>query len=220
MKIASLLIASCLTLVAPSLWAQDLVIIETNITVSLKYHIRQAPVPKGSKTTETYQVFAVKNADIIKFIDTVASPSFGPKARLVHREVYSEFGIEDYGIFVEDEGVFHEVTAFFHDENYPNQKAVKAVFNDYTELGNSTTLCRSRFNLVMAGTVSNITRGMALDGPAKLVEKTVRPKGRPEWMGVPLINNSFTLQGDGRDVNSRNGFVSGTIKYTGSKILK
>lgn len=220
MKIATLLIASCLTLVAPCLKAQDQVIVETNIAVSLKYHILQAPVPKGNKTTQTYQIFAVKNADIIKFIDTVATPSFSDKARLVHRVVYNESGIVDNGIFVEDDGVFHKVTSIFHDADHPNEKAVKANFNDDTGVGTMTALYRSRFNLVMAGTVANITRGLVLDGPTKLVEKSVKPKAHPDWMVVRLINQTFTLQGEGRDVNSRNGFVSGTIKYTGAKILK
>lgn len=99
-----------LTLIAPLfLTAMPVLaatVVESNITIALKFYINDKPDVDGPPTDSlAYSTVSIKNADLLHAWSAANSVTLSKKARLMRRDYvnsYGEVDYEDYDIFIRD----------------------------------------------------------------------------------------------------------------------
>jgi hypothetical protein len=224
MKLASLL-ATTVLLLTPILHAQEpREVVEATLSYSLKYHVKQPPLLQGQFNISTAKVFAIKTADIIDLIGLKEGKSFTKKARLIYQDTHLNSGISVSKFLIRDGGTDHFVTTYLDNflPLFPENAFIisKGKLHATTGVGKVTQLTIHEHNIALEGLLSNPSQGFELIGPGTLSYKTVASTKleTPVLMIVPSA--SFVFSGRAFDVEGTFGYVTGTVRLTGAKILK
>lgn len=224
MKLASLL-ATATLLLTPVLHAQEpKEVVEVNLSYTLKFQLQQPPFVQGDNTVNTARVFTIKTADIIRLIGQKEAKVFSKKARLFYTYTTFDIAAPEVKYLIRDDATDHDVTpyigpfsTFFTGQVY---QITKGKLNVTTGLGKASQLSTITHDIALAGGLNSLTQGFELVGPGTVSYKVVNSTKLTTTTPLIVPVASFVVSGRAIEVDGNSGFVSGTVKLTGPKLLK
>lgn len=220
MKLFSLLFATCF-LITMSAAAQT-VTVESNIAVALKYHVENPMKEKGDIYIRSYKIVTLKTADLIRLIDEQIPESFTAKAKLILQVSYDDEGEipASSKYVIRDNGTDYNVTSLLKVASNYTYHVRKTSVTTATGLGTSNLLGRAVLTIPLTGTHANVTKGFDLSGTLKASEKYIAITAKDQPTIKPVLSNvSLTLCGNALQIESKSGYVTGTFKSSGAKIV-
>lgn len=224
MKLASVLATAAL-LLTPILHAQEpKEVVEATLSYSLKFHVKQPPLLQGQFNVSTAKIFAIKTADIMRLIGLKEGKSFSKKARLIYQATNFNSGGSELNYLIRDGGTDHLVTSYldtFSPQSLNSTFIIsKGKLHATTGEGKVTQLTVHEHNIALEGNLSDPTEGFMLTGPGTLNYKMVTSTKLTTPVSLIVPSATFVLSGRAIDVDGSSGFVTGTVKLSGPKILK
>lgn len=229
MKIASLLATTAALLLTSALHAQAPAaqeVVETNLIFALKLHIQQPQVVQGTKAVGSYKIVTIKTADIIRMIGEKEGMTFSRRARILFSETYVDGEAEtEFDFIIRDgDAPDHVVTSyissvipFYNESPFIVQKGK---VSNPEGVGRVSLLTLAKQTVALAGDLETPTQGFEMVGPAKIAYKAILSRKLDEEKLIILSTTSMPVSGRGIQIDGNSGYITGTIKVTGPKVLK
>jgi hypothetical protein len=210
-------------LAAATLWSAQAhaqtEIVESNVTIALKIHVQEGgQVVVGGNNVRNYKITTIKTADVIQMIAAKENTSIAKNVRLILQQTFNAIGWSGYSFRIREPGNPNDIMVTNYLERDDDFSVVKSKISTTKGTGSESTLAMGEFDISLTGTFE----GFYMDGPIKTTMKYVASKKFP---GEAISLETYTFTGAGQSLtglggNEEEGFVSGTVKISGSKVLK
>lgn len=194
-------------------------IVESNVTIALKVHEQEADLPDvGGNNVNNYKIRTIKTADVIQMIAAKENIPIAKNARLILQQNFNAGGWSGYSFRIREPGNPNDIMVTNYLERDDDFRVVKSKISTTKGTGSESTLAMGEFDISLTGDFE----GFYMDGPTKTTMKYVASKNLP---GVVLSLETYAFTGAGQSLiglggDAEEGFVSGIVKISGSKIIK
>ncbi|MEN3942917.1 hypothetical protein WJU23_16580 [Prosthecobacter sp. SYSU 5D2] len=191
--------------------------VEINMLFTLKVHEQNATVTKGNIETDSFRVFSVKTFDIIQMIGLKEGRLFSKKARLLAQLTFDNNGQTGSSFLIRDPGQSDLVVSSYFPSNTP-YAVTKSKLNLDKKTGTGNVVGQATIDVQLNGE----DEGFYLIGPLKANVRDVQAPAAADVI-VQLTNLTINASGGskiGAAPNTKNGYASGSVKFSGAKIIK